>query len=168
MEISVDYFAQLLGEGEDLNAGQMAARGVIVFVVAIVLIRISGRRSFGIRTPLDNVILILLGAILSRAVVGASPFLPVVVTSFVLVLLHRLLGYWVISRRRLGDVIEGEKILLFEGGAFIYDNLTRALVSEEDVLQGLRESAQAGSLETIDKIYMERNGEISVVKKKGM
>ncbi len=64
---------KIWGTGTSLDTVQMGTRGIAVFIIALLLIRVSGRRSFGIRSPLDNIIVILLGAILSRAVVGASP-----------------------------------------------------------------------------------------------
>src|SRR6185369_8492138 len=121
---------QVFGEGSGLNSLQMACRGIVIFIVALVLIRISGRRSFGMRTPLDNVVLILLGAILSRAVVGASPFLPVIITCMAIVLFHRFLALILVKRRTFDRIVEGDKIILFKNGNFIKENLDRALVSE--------------------------------------
>ncbi|MDR6465344.1 uncharacterized membrane protein YcaP (DUF421 family) [Chryseobacterium sediminis] len=51
--------------GTSLNSFQIAIRGITVFILALILIRILGRRSFGIASPLDNIIVILLGAVLS-------------------------------------------------------------------------------------------------------
>jgi hypothetical protein len=62
----------LFGEGKDLDSLQMAARPTAVFFGALVLIRISGRRSFGQRSPFDYVVAILLGATLSRVIVGEA------------------------------------------------------------------------------------------------
>lgn len=161
----MNLLIEIFGQGKDLNITQMSCRGIVVFGIALLLIRISGRRSFGIRTPLDNIILILLGATLSRAVVGASPFLPVVITCFVIVVLHRALG-WIISRSNgFAEIIEGNKILLFDNGKFIYKNERRAQVNREDIMQGVRKSALTDDLDKIDKIYIERNGEISAIKK---
>lgn len=58
------FIHELFGQGKNLNSLQMTCRGIVVFFFALILIRISGRRSFGIRTPLDNIIIILLGTIL--------------------------------------------------------------------------------------------------------
>src|SRR3978361_498953 len=110
---------KIFGEGKDLNALQMSSRGVVMFVIALVLIRVSGRRSFGVRSPLDNIITISLGAIMSRAVVGASDFVPVVLTCFVIVLLHRMVGWLIARSKGFGRVIEGDKMVLFEDDAFI-------------------------------------------------
>ncbi|MDB5132976.1 MAG: hypothetical protein JWR02_2725 [Mucilaginibacter sp.] len=161
----MNTFIEIFGQGKDLNALQMSVRGVIIFLIALVLIRISGRRSFGIRTPLDNIIVISLGAILSRAIVGASDFLAVVVACFVIVLLHRFLG-WLLSRSEsFARLIEGNKILLFSDGQFRRANIKKALLCEEDIMQGVRKSALTDDLTKIDRIYIERTGEISVIKK---
>ena len=155
----------LWGEEKDLNALQMGIRAVVFFLIALVLIRLSGRRSFGISTPVDNIIVILLGALLSRAIVGASPFLPIVAASLLIVLIHRLLAWLLVNKKRLSKLVEGDKILLYEKGRFLKENMKKALVCQEDILQGVRKSALTEDLNKINRVYMERNGEISVIEK---
>src|SRR5881398_2717627 len=98
----MELLKEIFGEGKDLNVIQMSSRGIVVFIIAFLLIRISGRRSFGIRTPLDNIITISLGAILNRAIVGASAFLPVIVCCLVIVLMHRLFGWLIVRHKAFG------------------------------------------------------------------
>jgi len=161
----MELLIKIFGEGKDLNALQMSSRGIVMFFIALVLIRLSGRRSFGVRTPLDNIITISLGAIMSRAVVGASAFVPVVVCCFVIVLLHRLFGWLIAHSKTFGRFIEGDKIVLFEDNAFKGERMKDALVCKEDVMQGVRKSALTEDMNKIDKVYIERNGEISAIKK---
>lgn len=161
----MDWALQLFGQGTDLTALQMSMRGITIFMLALALIRISGRRSFGLHTPLDNIITILLGAVLSRAVVGASPFIPVIICCLVIVLIHRLLGFLVSRNEKLSSIIEGDKMLLFKDGHFVDENMKRAQVCKENVMQGVRESASTEDLSKIDRVYIERNGVISVIKK---
>lgn len=161
----METLVKIFGEGKDLNALQMSSRGVVIFFIALLLIRISGRRSFGIRTPLDNIITISLGAIMSRAVVGASAFVPVIVCCFVIVLLHRIFGWFIANSKAVGRLVEGDKIILFKENKFDRDRMRRALVCQEDIMQGVRKSALTEKLEDIEKVYIERNGEISAIKK---
>src|ERR1700709_451002 len=161
MEILIKIF----GEGKDLNMLQMSCRGIVMFFIALALIRISGRRSFGVRSPLDNIITISLGAVMSRAIVGASNFVPVVVCCFVIVLLHRFIGWLIANSTLFGRFIEGEKILLFEDGTFLKANMKKALVCQEDLMQGVRKSALTEDMDKVEKVYIERNGEISAIKK---
>ena len=156
---------EIFGQGKDLTALQMSCRGVIVFLIALLLIRVSGRRSFGLNMPLDNIITISLGAVLSRAIVGASAFVPVIVACFVIVLLHRFFAWLIVKSPGFSRVVQGEKILLFENGQFIEGNMEKALVCKEDVMQGVRKSALTEDIAKIDKVYIERNGEISAIKK---
>lgn len=161
----MDIIIKIFGEGKDLDTLQMTCRGIVVFFIALILIRISGRRSFGVRSPLDNIVLILLGAVLSRAVVGASAFVPVVSVCLVIVILHRIFGWLISHYEWFARLTEGNKMLLFENGKFIDDNVRRALVCKEDIMQGIRETALTEDLDQIEKIYMERNGQISAIKK---
>jgi len=155
----------LFGEGKDLNCLQMSSRGVVVFFIALILIRISGRRSFGLHTPLDNIITIALGAVLSRAIVGASDFLPIIAVSTVIVVLHRAIAWGTAHHKGLSKIVQGKKMLLFEDGHFIAAHMGKALVCEEDVMEGVRKSALTEDLLKIDKIYIERNGEMTAIKK---
>ncbi|MDF2430712.1 MAG: hypothetical protein JWP44_343 [Mucilaginibacter sp.] len=161
----MNLFIEIFGQDKNLTAAQMACRGIAVFFIALLLIRVSGRRSFGIRTPLDNIVLILLGATLSRAIVGASPFIAVVITCFAIVLLHRLLGYIISRNQKVAEMLEGNKILLFSKGQFINENVQRALLCKEDIMQGVRKSVLTDNMDKIERIYMERNGEISTIMK---
>ena len=155
----------IFGNGKDLTILQMSFRAIIIFICCLVMIRISGRRSFGIRTPLDNIIAIMLGALLSRAIVGASGFFPVVISSFVIVIIHRFCAWLIVHHQTAARLFEGKKILLFGNGNFLKKNMDKALVCTEDIMQGVRRSALTENLEKIDQVFMERNGEISATKK---
>ena len=104
----------LFGSGRDLNEYQMAARAVVVFALTLALIRISGRRSFGQRSPFDYVVAILLGATLSRVIVGASPAVPTAVASLVIVVMHRLLAWGCVHSRWLEKLVGGVERELIE------------------------------------------------------
>jgi uncharacterized membrane protein YcaP (DUF421 family) len=162
----MNTFIQVFGTGELLNSGQMAARAFVIFVITLTLIRLSGRRSFGLRTPLDNIIVILLGALLSRAITGASPFFPVIAASTVIALLHRILGWLTTKNRYVKMIVDGDEILLYENGRFLEDNMSRAMLCKEDIIQGIRKSTLTDDLSKIERIYIDRTGEISILKKK--
>jgi uncharacterized membrane protein YcaP (DUF421 family) len=156
---------QIFGAGKDLNVLQMTCRAIVVFIAALVLIRISGRRSFGLHTPLDNIITIILGAVLSRAIVGASGFLPVMASCTALVVVHRLLAFGMVHHQGFSKLMAGEKVILFKDGIFNEPNMNRMQVSREDILQEVRKSALTENLDSIEKIYIERNGEVNSIKK---
>lgn len=161
----MEIIEEVFGNGKELTAFQMSCRAVAVSLIAFVVIRISGRRSFGIGTPVDNITAILLGAILSRAIVGSSPFFPTIMAAFTIAVLHRLVGWLTVHNKRFGEILEGNKILLYEKGHFMEDNMKRALVCEEVIMQGIRKAVKTEKLDAVEKVYLDRSGEISVIKK---
>jgi uncharacterized membrane protein YcaP (DUF421 family) len=155
----------LFGEGRDLNTLQMALRSIVVFVIAIVLIRVSGRRSFGQRSPFDSVIVILLGATLSRAIVGASPFVATVVCSFVLVACHRLLARMCQRSSRFERLVSGGEREVFCDGMFNAREMDAALITPTDIHESVRQKTGSRSMNDVSAAILERNGEISVIRK---
>lgn len=155
----------LFGEDQHLNSLQMAVRAICIFFITLFLIRISGRRSFSLHTPLDSIVAILLGSILSRPAVGASPFIPTIVGCLVLSILHRLIARGAFYSKAVENFIKGKKLLLFQDGVFFEENLKRSLLTKEDFGEQIRIHAQKNSLEDIQEVFMERNGKISIILK---
>jgi uncharacterized membrane protein YcaP (DUF421 family) len=161
----MELLETLFGVGRDLNAWQMMLRALVVFLICLVLVRVSGRRSFGISMPVDNVTSILLGAILSRTVTGASPFLETVAAATVLAVLHRLFGWLAYYDQRAGKILKGSELLLYKNGKYFEDNMRYGMVTKKDILSEVRSNAHTDNLEGIDSIFLERDGKISVIKK---
>lgn len=160
------FIYQLFGGGKDLNVLQMCCRAFFIFFITLVLLRISGRRTFGKHTAFDNTLAIILGAVLSRAVVGASPFIPTVIASLLLVALHRALAWLSIKNAAISKMLKGDNIPLYKNGKIEKENLGRSLMSEKDLMADLRLKAGSETLEDAEQIYMETTGEVSVIKKK--
>lgn len=157
---------QFFGEGEHLNVLQMCSRAFVIFFVALVLIRISGRRTFGKHTAFDNTMAIILGAVLGRAVVGASPMIPTIACTLLMVLMHRALAWLATKNKMVSRMIKGDKITLFKDGEINQENLQRSLMSEKDLAADMRLKGGAQSLDEVEEMYMEATGEVSVIKKK--
>jgi uncharacterized membrane protein YcaP (DUF421 family) len=162
----MNWLTILFGHGHDLNSLQMSCRAVVAFFITLVLIRIAGIRTFGKKSAFDNVIIIMLGSILSRVVVGASPFIPTAVACLAFVGVHWLLGWISLYNDAVGRFVKGEKSVLYENGRENRKNMRRARISNKDLLEGLRMRLNEESFETVKKMFIERNGEISVVKEK--
>lgn len=157
----------LFGEGDELSPWQMSLRAITVFLIALLLIRISGRRSIGMKMPFDNVILFLLGAVLSRGITGASPFLATVCAGFSIVVMHRLFAWLGLYNHTFGSLVKGSSKLLYDKGKFIDAHMKQCTISEKDLLEAVRLNSGLDSLDKIEKAYVERSGEISIIPKKG-
>lgn len=161
----MNEFYELIGEGKVLNSFQMSIRAFIIFIIALILIRFSGRRTFGMHSPFDNVISVLLGAILSRAVIGASPFFSIINAAFVIVVLHRLFAWIALYNDRFGSLIKGNAKIIYKDGEIIRSNMKRFFITDKDLIEGIRLQGNVESLDEIKSAYIERNGKITVIKK---
>jgi uncharacterized membrane protein YcaP (DUF421 family) len=155
----------LFGEGKDLNSLQMLARAILSFFLTLALIRIAGIRTFGKKTPFDNVITIMLGSIFSRVVVGASPFIATTLACLAFVLIHRLLAWISLYNDTVGRWIKGEASILYIDGHKNERNMRAARISEKDLLESVRQEINEDTLEHVKEIVQERNGGVSVLKK---
>ena len=66
----LDSLYRFFGHGENLNVFQVCMRSLVVFLFALILIRLRGLRMFSMKTPFDSIVAIMMGAILSRAILG--------------------------------------------------------------------------------------------------
>jgi uncharacterized membrane protein YcaP (DUF421 family) len=162
----MEWMDILFGHGTHLNSLQMSTRAILIFFITLLLLRIAGVRTFGKKSPFDNVITILLGSILSRAVVGASPFLATTVGCLAFVLVHRLLALLSFRNDWVGRLIKGEKASLYARGEENEANMKSAHISQKDLLEGVRLKINENSFEEVEEIFIERDGELSVIKKK--
>jgi uncharacterized membrane protein YcaP (DUF421 family) len=153
-------------DSHTISALQIAVRSVLVFFAALALLRLSGQRTFGGNTAFDMVIKIMLGAVLSRAVVAASPFGGTLLAGLVLVGLHRLLAWASFRSETVSRWVKGDAVLLAEHGQPRPETLAQHNLTHNDLLEGLRDSGNVASLADTEAVRLERNGSISVVKKR--
>lgn len=162
----MEIIDELFGRGKDLNALQMSLRGFLVFFIALALIRFTGMRVFGIKSALDTCIIIMLGSILSRAVTGASPFVPTVIASVVLMLIHKIIASISVSNQTISHLVKGTHVSLYKNGVLNEKNLRKCALSYGDIMEEVRISMNQNSLANIEEIFMERTGKISLIEKK--
>jgi uncharacterized membrane protein YcaP (DUF421 family) len=161
----MNLLVAVFGEGRNLDTLQMVSRAVVAFVAMLVMIRISGRRSFSQRSPFDSVVAVLLGATLSRVIVGASEVIPTSASCLALVLLHRTLGWSCVHIPGFERVVTGRERVLYRDGRFDAGELSAALVTQSDVLESARRQLGTTTLDGVEYAVLERNGEISLIRK---
>lgn len=162
----MDSIYQIFGEGKDLNALQMCARSFVMFFVALALIRLGGVRMFGRKSAFDDIMVIMLGAILSRGVVGASPFWATVAASAVMIAVHRAVSWACIKSKIIERLLRGRPFVLYKNGRIDHTNLKKSSLSESDLAESVRLEMKEETLEDVDTAFIETNGRISFIKKK--
>lgn len=153
------------GINENIAPLEIAARSAVMFIVALMLIRLAGMRPFGKGESFDQVITFLIGAILSRGVVGATPFFSTIVSAIVIILIHKILSKLSIYSKTMGKLFKGNNYVLYRDGTFVKENMEKANISDNDVLEELRLQCKTKKMDDIQEIYLERTGKISFIKK---
>ena len=161
----MEIINELFGHGSDLNALQMSIRALITFFVALALIRFSGMRIFGIKSAFDTCIIIMIGAVLARGVVGASPFIPTIAASTALIVIHKIIAAISVSNQFISHLVKGKPLSLYKSGTVNSKNLKRCSLSYGDIMEEIRLTLNQNTMENIDEIFMERTGKISMIKK---
>jgi uncharacterized membrane protein YcaP (DUF421 family) len=108
---------------------------------------------------------VLLGSILARGVVGASPFWPTIAAGFALVLLHRVLGMLSARLPAFDVLVNGRPRVLVVDGNIDRSAMHKGLVSSADLLQALRVHSVPEDLSLVRQIVLERSGVLSVLKR---
>src|SRR6478672_6348837 len=109
---------QWWGIKENIGPVEIAARSAVMFVIALVLLRVAGMRPFGKGESFDKIITFLIGAILSRGVVGATPFVSTVVSMIVIIIIHRIFSKLSIYNKWFGEKVKGRSVTLYKDGSF--------------------------------------------------
>jgi uncharacterized membrane protein YcaP (DUF421 family) len=155
------------GHPTDLTVYQIALRGVVVFIVGLVIVRVGDRRSLSQKTAFDAVFIVLLGSMLSRSINGSGPLLLTIAAAFVLMFIHRCCAYAAYRSHGFGKLIKGRETTLVRDGQIDWDGMRHKLVSEHDLKEDMRLSAKTEDLSTIQTARIERSGDISFIKKSG-
>ena len=90
MNAIYNFLTSLLGLGmepKEFTFTQMSLRGVIIFLLTLVMVRLSSKRSLAEKTAFDAILLVILASVLSRAINGTAGFFTSIGCSFVLVFL---------------------------------------------------------------------------------
>jgi len=155
----------LFGSGEHLTALQMSVRAFIMFFITLALIRFAGMRIFGKRTAFDNILVIMLGAVLARGVVGASPFFSTVAAAAVMVIVHKILALLAMKYVWVGKIVKGIHRSLYKNGEMNAKNMKIAEISKDDLMEGVRLQINSNSLDDVQEAYIEKNGQVSIIEK---
>lgn len=163
-----NFVNPLLGLGlepKDLTFLQIALRGIVVFNITLVMVRLGHKRSLSRKTAFDAVLLVILASVLSRAINGSAAFFPTLGGGVILVVLHRLLALIAYHSHAFGVLIKGQPDVIVENGEFLWKQMLRNHVSTHDVEEDMRLSMKSEDIHQIKRARVERSGDISFIPK---
>lgn len=164
----IDWINLHLGLGSESKAltfGQIAVRGIIVFVISLIMVRLGDKRFLSKKSAFDAILGIILASMLARAVNGSAAFWPTLGGGFVLVGFHRLIAFATRRWHAFGKLVKGTSDIIVRDGQIIEKGMKRNDLSIHDLEEDMRLKGQLDSVDKIKVAYAERDGHISIVPK---
>jgi len=161
-------FEAVLGLGvepKDLTFIQISLRGIVVFLVTLTTMRLGHKRSLSRKTPFDAVLLVILAAVLSRAINGSAAFFATLGGGVVLVVLHRLFAHLAYYSHGFGILVKGRPDTIVHDGECDFRMMRRNHISMHDLEEDMRLGAHIDDLSRVRLARVERSGDISFIKK---
>jgi uncharacterized membrane protein YcaP (DUF421 family) len=143
-------------------------KAVVVYMVLLVLFRLSGKRTLAEVTPFDLVLLLIISEATQGALVDSDDSM-----THALLLVGTLIGLNVLlsglkTRFQTAErVMDSAPLLIVENGKPIEAHMNKERIDVDDVLDAAREMHGIGSLEEIRYAVLERNGKISIIPTEG-
>lgn len=139
--------------------------GIYLFVIA--LLRVVGRRQLAQLSPLDLVVVLLLGSAVETAMIHGDVSLAAgLVSASTLLVLNRLLTLVFLHAPRLSQLVNGGPILLVHDGTVIEEHLRRVGITQPDLDAALRSRGFTGP-DAVRAAVLETDGSITVVGARG-
>jgi uncharacterized membrane protein YcaP (DUF421 family) len=139
-------------------------RGVSIYLIVLVVVRLSGRRTLGEMTAFDFVLLLIIAETTQQALLGEDFSIA---KSFVLVV--TLVGLDVLMSvlkqrfQALDRVIDGVPMIIVENGRPLEDRLRKARLDEGDVMAAARKLQGLERMDQIKFAVLEADGDITVI-----
>jgi uncharacterized membrane protein YcaP (DUF421 family) len=139
-------------------------RAAAIYLVLLVVFRVSGRRTLAELTTFDFVLLLIIGEATQQALLGEDFSL----TNAVLVITTLLtieLSLSILKQRVpfLDKLLDGVPMVVVDHGLPLRDRMRKARIDEEDVLEAARRLQGIERLEQIKYAVLEVSGGITVV-----
>jgi len=142
---------------------ELIARGVIVYLFLLILLRVSGKRQVGQLAPFDLVLLLVLSNAVQNSMNGGdNSLVGGLISATTLVGLNYSIGLLTYRNKKLEGVIEGRPQVLIHNGKLFEEVMAHAQLTHHELQAALRQ-AGCTSVSEIHTAVLENNGTISVV-----
>lgn len=145
------------------DAGRVLAAGAASYLLLVVLLRVSGKRTLSKLNAFDLVVTVAMGSTLSSALLSSDVSVTEAATGFfALVALQYAVARLSVLSPSFAGLVRSEPRLLLEDGRFLEEALAHERVTRNEVLAALR-SAGVARVEQAAAVVLETDGSLSVI-----
>jgi uncharacterized membrane protein YcaP (DUF421 family) len=137
-----------------------------IYMTVILFTRISGLRTFAKMSSFDFAMTVAVGSLIAGTITTENPPLfQSIVALAGLYILQLLVAYLRKKGYKFIKIVDNQPLLLMDGPTMLEDNMAKAHVTHEDLLEKLRES-NITRFEQIKAVVFETTGDVSVLSDK--
>lgn len=141
-------------------------RAMGVYLLLLLLFRLTGKRSLAQITTFDFVLLLIISETADTALLGRNNS----TTHAILLILTLVVmdnGLALLKQRipRLDKLIDGSPVIIVDNGKPLKDRMNKERVDENDILDAARETQGLERMDQIKYAVLERSGSISIIPK---
>lgn len=141
-----------------------AAVGLVTYIVFIVVVRLSGKRSLSQMNAYDFSVTVALGSIIATTLTNPTLSAVTGIFAFSLLLLFQfIVAKLAVLIHPFNKLIKSKPSLLFYKGKYDRKQMKKQRVTQDDILQFVREQQHA-SMDEILAVVLESNGKLSCIK----
>jgi uncharacterized membrane protein YcaP (DUF421 family) len=140
------------------------AVGVPAYLILLLLLRISGKRTLSKMNAFDLVVTVALGSTLATVLLSKDVALAEGVTALAMLILLQFIITWLTVRsNRINRWVKAEPRLLFYQGEYLKKAMMSERINEDEVLQAIR-SQGISYLQDVHAVVIETDGSLNVTK----
>ncbi len=147
-----------------LHGLEIVGRVTVIYVAAMLLLRLSGRREIAELGPMDLLTMLLVSETVSPALTGNSDSVAVGLLAATTLMGLGVLTSWLAYRsRRFDKLIAGEAVVLIDHGKVRRDVMKKYRITDDDLRNKLHENHLL-HVDQVLRAYVEADGEITMIK----
>jgi uncharacterized membrane protein YcaP (DUF421 family) len=143
--------------------GRTLITGVLAYIVVVVVLRLTGKRTLSRWNAFDFIVTVALGSALANVILSKDVSLAQGAVAFTLLCLLQLFVTWLSVRSdRFQQLVKSMPALLLLDGAFQSEAMSRERVTEAEIRSALRGQGLC-AVEEVAAVILETDGTFSVV-----
>jgi uncharacterized membrane protein YcaP (DUF421 family) len=144
---------------------ELIARGAVVYVFLLILLRLTGKRQVGQLAPFDLVLLLVLSnAVQNSMNAGDNSLVGGLISATTLVGVNYIVGLATFRSKKLEAIVEGRPQVLIHNGKLFEDVMASAHLTHHELNAALRQAGCA-SVSDVHSAVLENSGAVSVIAK---
>lgn len=138
---------------------------LIAYIVLIIILRISGKRTLSKWNAFDFIVTIALGSLLASVIVTKSNRIIEGLFAAFLLILFQFIITWLSTRFEwIKDLVKAKPTLLYYKNEFLREAMKSQRVTKSEILAAMRTSS-IGSVDAVEAVVLEADGSFSVIEK---